>query len=138
MTIMIVEDNLYMREMIKKIIIQGFEGLIEFSEFSNGIESVEQYEHSQPDVVLMDIALKGMDGFCASKCIKKIDPNAKIIVVSQYDEDEFKEYAEELGISAYISKDQLNDIIRAIEESLNISYSSKKEGDQVNKNDRIF
>jgi len=78
--VLIVDDAAFMRMLLKDIISKaGFEVV---GEASNGKEAVEKYKELQPDIVTMDITMPEMNGIEAVKEIKKIDPNAKIIMVS--------------------------------------------------------
>jgi len=60
------------------LIENGFEVV----EAANGIEAISVYQETNPDMVLMDITMPDMDGLAALKEIKKIDPNAKIAMVT--------------------------------------------------------
>ncbi len=78
--VLIVDDAAFMRMLLKDIITKaGFEVV---GEASNGKEAVEKYKELKPDIVTMDITMPEMNGIEAVKEIKKIDPNAKIIMVS--------------------------------------------------------
>src|SRR4030081_1098034 len=48
----------------------------------NGIEAVKQYIEWRPDAVLMDITMPEMDGLAALKEIRKLDPNARVAMVT--------------------------------------------------------
>ncbi|TDT50629.1 response regulator [Fonticella tunisiensis] len=78
--ILIVDDAAFMRMMLKDILTKnGFEIC---GEAPNGIKAVEIYKSEKPDIVTMDITMPEMDGIQAVKEIKRIDPNAKIIMCS--------------------------------------------------------
>lgn len=78
--VMIVDDAVFMRMMVKDILEKnGFEVV---AEAENGAVAVEQYKATTPDVVTMDITMPEMNGIDALKEIKKIDPNAKVIMCS--------------------------------------------------------
>lgn len=78
--ILIVDDAAFMRMMLKDILTKnGFEIC---GEAPNGVKAVEIYKSEKPDVVTMDITMPEMDGIQAVKEIKRIDPNAKIIMCS--------------------------------------------------------
>ena len=51
-------------------------------EAENGLKAVEKYQELKPDLTTMDITMPEMDGITAVKEIKKVDPNAKIIMCS--------------------------------------------------------
>ena len=76
--ILITDDALFMRVTLKNILTkQGYEIA---GEASNGLESVEMYQSTKPDLVTMDITMPEMDGISAVREIKKLDANAQIIM----------------------------------------------------------
>lgn len=77
--VMVVDDAAFMRMRCKKMLVEnGFDVV----EAANGIEAVSVYKDSQPDMVLMDITMPDMDGLAALKEIKKMDPSAKVAMVT--------------------------------------------------------
>lgn len=78
--ILIVDDAAFMRMMLKNILTQN--GYEIAGEASNGLEAVTLYKELKPDLVTMDITMPEMDGITAVKEIKKLDPEAKIIMCS--------------------------------------------------------
>lgn len=78
--VLIVDDAAFMRMMIKDILTKnGFEVV---GEAENGAKAVEKFQELRPDLTTMDITMPEMDGITAVKQIKKIDPNAKVIMCS--------------------------------------------------------
>ncbi|MDR3592767.1 MAG: response regulator [Negativicutes bacterium] len=78
--VLIVDDAAFMRMMIKDILTKnGFEVV---GEAENGVKAVEKFQELRPDLTTMDITMPEMDGISAVKQIKKIDPNAKVIMCS--------------------------------------------------------
>lgn len=78
--IMIVDDAAFMRMMLKDILTRhGFEVV---GEAENGTVAVEMYKEKKPDLVTMDITMPEMDGVTALKEIRKIDPNAQVVMCS--------------------------------------------------------
>lgn len=78
--ILIVDDAAFMRMMLKDILTKnGFEVV---AEAADGVQAVEKYVETKPDLVTMDITMPEMDGIMALKEIKRIDPDAKVIMVS--------------------------------------------------------
>ena len=78
--ILIVDDAAFMRMMIKDILSKnGFEIV---GEAENGQKALEKWSELRPDLTTMDITMPEMDGISAVKEIKKIDPNAKVIMCS--------------------------------------------------------
>ena len=78
--VLIVDDAAFMRMMIKDILTKnGYEVV---GEAENGQKALEKYQDLNPDLTTMDITMPEMDGITAVREIKKIDPNAKIIMCS--------------------------------------------------------
>lgn len=78
--ILIVDDAAFMRMMIKDVLTKN--GYIVLGEAENGQKAIEKYKELTPDLVIMDITMPEVDGIQAVKEIKKIDPNAKIVMCS--------------------------------------------------------
>ncbi len=78
--ILVVDDAAFMRMMVKDILTKnGYEVV---GEAENGLRAIEKYQELRPDLVTMDITMPEMDGISAVKEIRKIDPNAKVIMCS--------------------------------------------------------
>lgn len=78
--VLVVDDAAFMRMMVKDILTKnGYEVV---GEAENGMKALEKYQELKPDLTTMDIAMPEMDGISAVKEIKKVDPNAKIVMCS--------------------------------------------------------
>ena len=78
--VLVVDDAAFMRMMVKDILTKnGYEVV---GEAENGMKALEKYQELKPDLVTMDITMPEMDGISAVKEIKKVDPNAKIVMCS--------------------------------------------------------
>jgi DNA-binding NarL/FixJ family response regulator len=85
------------------------------AEAGSGVEAVEAFRQFHPDVTLMDLRMPGVDGIEATKEIRKIDPEAKIIALTSYDGDQEIYRALEAGVRGYILKESVHtEIVRAI------------------------
>ncbi len=78
--ILVVDDAAFMRMMIKDVLTKN--GYVVLGEADNGQKAIEKYKELEPDLVIMDITMPEVDGIQAVKEIKKIDPNAKIVMCS--------------------------------------------------------
>jgi DNA-binding NarL/FixJ family response regulator len=58
----------------------------------------------------MDIVMKKVDGLEATRQIKSVWPDAKIVIVTSYDDDELKQASTEAGACAYVLKEHLFEI----------------------------
>ncbi|PYI85292.1 MAG: hypothetical protein DME26_11370 [Verrucomicrobia bacterium] len=59
----------------------------------------------------MDITMKGMDGLQATRQIKLQSPDARVLVLTQHDSPKIRRAALEAGASAFVSKDNLSEIV---------------------------
>jgi two-component system chemotaxis response regulator CheY len=77
--ILIVDDAEFLRVRISKMLIaDGFEVV----EAENGLKAIEAFKANKPDMVLMDITMPEMDGLTALKELRKIDPGAKVVMLT--------------------------------------------------------
>ena len=84
-------------------------------EAANGREAVEAYRSLHPEVTLMDLRMPEMDGIEATRQIRKLNPEAKIIALTSYDGDQEIYRALEAGVRGYLLKEMLHsEIVRAI------------------------
>lgn len=106
-TILIVDDNAEVRRMIRMVI----EGIVdEIHECSNGAEALNAYVCFHPDWVLMDIEMPDVDGLTACRAITRVWPDAKVCIVSQYNDDELRAAALNASACGYVLKDNLLDL----------------------------
>lgn len=106
-TAMIVDDNKEMRDVVRSLV---EDIAIVVDECDDGSEVLQHYRTSHPDVVLMDIAMKKIDGITATKMLRTEFPNAKVVMVSNYEDDEMKSEAAAAGSIAFVRKDDLIDL----------------------------
>ena len=79
----------------------------EFVEAANGLEALETFARCRPDWTIMDIEMPEMDGLKATRLIVELDPQAKVIVISQHNGRAFERAAQEAGALTFIHKDNL-------------------------------
>lgn len=114
MKILVVDDAAFMRMMIKDILLKaGFEVV---GEATNGAEAVVRFSELGPDLVTMDITMPEMDGIAAVKEIKKLDPNARIIMCSAMGQQQMVLEAIQAGARDFVVKpfqaDRVIDAVR--------------------------
>jgi len=101
MKVLIVEDSEEMRRVIKRFIRDQVD---EFVECEDGSEAVAAYGQHRPDLVLMDIKMREVDGFEATREIKAAFSDAHVVIVSQWDSPALRETARLAGAEKYITK----------------------------------
>ena len=111
--VLIVDDAAFMRISIKNMLTKnGYEVV---GEAENGLIGVEMYKELQPDIVTMDITMPEMSGLDALKEITKVDPQAKVVMVSAMGQEAMVREAIVSGAKGFIVKPFKEDgIIAAI------------------------
>lgn len=110
MRIMIVDDHAAMRRVLKTVVSSIPETPFEFIECESGEDAVVQYALKRPDCVLMDVQLKQMNGFDATKRIRTIDAKANVVIVTSFDSPSIRLKAEAMSVLGFVSKEHLSDI----------------------------
>lgn len=78
-TLLVVDDAAFMRMRCSKLLTDNGYNVVEAE---NGVQAVSKYRELRPDGVLLDITMPEMDGLTALKEIKKLDPNARVAMVT--------------------------------------------------------
>jgi DNA-binding NarL/FixJ family response regulator len=73
-------------------------------EAATGQEALLSATELQPDLILMDVGLPGMSGVSVTRCLCEALPQARVIVLSVYDLQEYRDAALASGASAYLIK----------------------------------
>lgn len=71
---------------------------------NSGEEALEVIKSDKPDIVFLDIRMKGISGLDVLERVKKMDKRIKIIMLTIYEEQEMVNKAKELGADEYITK----------------------------------
>jgi len=101
--ILVADDASFMRTVLKDILKSN--GLASnIIEAPDGVEAVRQYIQHKPDLVTMDVNMPKADGIQALKGIMKINPNAKVIMVTSVEQKHIVQDAMKSGARDYIIK----------------------------------
>ena len=101
-TVLIVDDASFMRGSLRFIVEFGGHKVVGMAK--DGTEALKLFKRMKPDVVTLDILMKGMDGISVLKGIMDEDPEAKVIMVTALGQEEKQDEARSLGASGYIRK----------------------------------
>jgi two-component system, response regulator YesN len=126
--VLIVDDELLVRVGLKTTIDWEANGFKVVAEASNGEQGYEQYKKHMPDVIITDIKMPKKDGLWLVEEVRKENHNAKILVLTCYDEFSYARKALKIGADDYILKSEIED-----EELVAIMRSIKKKMDMDNK-----
>ncbi len=112
--IIIADDHTVVRKGTRQILEEEREFEV-LAEAVNGEEAVQLTTKHKPDIAILDIAMPVLDGIEATKKIKAISPDTAVLILSNYDDDEFVFALLEAGAAGYLLKDASGpDIINAI------------------------
>jgi CheY-like chemotaxis protein len=102
--ILVVEDNIRVRREIVSLVASQNVTCVECD---NGDDAIALYRQFHPAWVLMDIKLPGLNGILATRRILAEDPQAKIAIVTDYNDEEFRRAAERAGAKKYFLKEEM-------------------------------
>jgi DNA-binding NarL/FixJ family response regulator len=112
--VVIADDHELFRDGLKVLLGKETDITIK-GEAANGKDLVELAIKLRPDIILTDIVMPGLDGIAATREIKKIYPEAKIIALSMFDQEDYVLEMMEAGASGYLLKNaEKNEIIESI------------------------
>ncbi len=118
MNIVIVDDDNLVSLSLKTILESS--GEVTVAQIGkNGKEAIELYKTHQPDVLLMDIRMDTMTGLEAAEIILKKYPEAKILFLTTFSDDEYIVRALHLGVKGYILKQNFESLIPALKAVVN-------------------
>jgi two-component system chemotaxis response regulator CheY len=99
--VLIVDDSALSRRTLRQILEpEGYEVV----EAEDGLVALERYFLEKPDVVLLDLVMKGMYGLEVLTKLRELDAGAKVVVVSADIQTSSKELVEQAGAKAFVNK----------------------------------
>ncbi len=102
--ILIADDHKLLRRGLTRLL-EFEQDVIVVGEAANGYEAVAQTIQLRPDVILMDINMPGKNGIEATREIKAVYPNAKILALTIHEEEEYVSEMMKAGAKGYLLKD---------------------------------
>jgi len=111
----VVDDYRPFRQFISSIL-QKQPNLQVVGEVEDGLEAITQAQVLQPDLILLDIGLPGLNGIEVARRIAKMTPHVRIVFLTQESSAEVVEEALRLGARGYVTKvDAGNELLAAVE-----------------------
>lgn len=107
MKFMIVDDHPGVRDLVRQLVASPED---QVRECASGDEAVRIADEFKPDCVTMDVRMPGIDGIAATRAIRRRHPAARIVIVSTFDQAEFRQAARDAGAIAYVRKENLADL----------------------------
>lgn len=80
-------------------------------EACNGEDAVQLVPTLCPDIVLMDVAMPGMDGITATTELSHVCPQSAVVILSLYDDSATRERAQCAGAVAFVAKDRVEELL---------------------------
>lgn len=117
--VMLADDHSLMREGIKHLL--EFDGIVEvIAEANDGVDCLEKLKYVQPDLLLLDINMPGMNGLDVLEELKRKKNPIKILILTVHSEVEYLIHAVDIGADGYILKDSgSSELKQAIDVILN-------------------
>ncbi len=103
--VVVVDDHPVVREGLRMMLEEMTEGFELVSEATDGETAVRLVGEAQPDVVLMDVRMPGMDGLEALERIRRQWPQIAVLILTTYNEDELMIRGLQAGAAGYLLKD---------------------------------
>ena len=111
--ILIIDDSSFMRKRIGKTVIQAGHQVIGTAK--DGAEGFKLYNDLKPDLVIMDITMRGIDGIQAAAMIRDADPDARILFMSLVTDPEVIARANKLGAVDFLGKNDSEKLSRIMD-----------------------
>lgn len=115
--ILIVDDHEVVRDGLKNILL-SLNNMAIAGEAANGEDAISMYDSLKPDLVIMDISMPGMNGIEATRIIKENDPDAKILILTMHDNQEYLNQIIRSGAKGFVlkntDKEELLDAVKTV------------------------
>jgi DNA-binding NarL/FixJ family response regulator len=109
--VLLADDHSLVRAGLKRVLEEAGDMTV-VGEAGDGQEAIQQFIRQRPDIVLMDISMSGMDGLEAIKQLIYLDPEARILVLTMYPEEQYAIRALKAGCLGYITKFTSTQLLR--------------------------
>jgi two-component system NarL family response regulator len=119
MNVLVVDDHNLFRQGLVSLMTTRPDLVRVVAEAENGADAIKLAQLHQPDLILMDILMPRMDGLSAAVAIRRVAPDACIIMLTASDSDEHFSEAIKSGVAGYLHKnldaDELFELIEGVE-----------------------
>jgi DNA-binding NarL/FixJ family response regulator len=103
--ILIADDHAMVRDGVKNLVQQN-KDLTVIGEARSGNETLELYDKLKPDLLILDISMPDMNGMEVSRAILANNPNANIVILSMYEDEDYISRCLEYGVKGYVVKNE--------------------------------
>jgi len=117
--VLIVDDYAAIRTAVRTRL-ERCSGLVVCGEAADGTDAIEKAIKLNPDVIILDLAMPGLNGVETASVLKSLQPHILIVVLTMYSEALGKSLASAVGIDAVLAKsDGLNKVVECVRTLLN-------------------
>jgi DNA-binding NarL/FixJ family response regulator len=114
--VLLADDQALFRESLRNSLVAA--GFVVVGEAGTGEQAVALAVQHKPDVVVMDISMRQLDGITACRRICRQSPDTKVVMLTRHHEDSMVAKAVQAGASGYLVKDTtLRDLTRAVQQA---------------------
>jgi len=106
MRVLLVDDDVRFRETLRQLLAQRVEAVI-LGEAGDGEEALRLAESLRPDVVLVDLAMPGMNGLEVTRHLKARWPGVQVVIITVHDDEAYRRTALAAGAEAFLVKKTL-------------------------------
>jgi DNA-binding NarL/FixJ family response regulator len=111
--VLVVDDDRLVCSSLQTIL-EADGGITVVGTLNSGAQAVEQYGKLDPDVLLMDIRMDGMTGLEVAEILLKRDPDAKVLFLTTFSDDEYLVRALKIGAKGYLLKQNFESIVPSV------------------------
>jgi DNA-binding NarL/FixJ family response regulator len=101
--VLLADDHRLVRAGLRALL-QSIEGVQVVAEAGNGYEALQLAEQHQPDIVIMDIGMEGLNGLEAATRLAKFTPAPRVIILSMHANEEYVRRSLQAGAAGYLLK----------------------------------
>jgi DNA-binding NarL/FixJ family response regulator len=101
--VLLADDHVTVRHGLK-LLIDGESDMTVVAEASDGEVAVRKALEVKPDVVVMDISMPGMNGLAATRALRKVQPDARIVTLTRHADEAYLQELLRAGVSGYVLK----------------------------------
>ncbi len=113
-TVLVTDDHALVRHGIRRII-ESHGDFEVVAEAGSGLAAVEEARRHRPDIMILDVGMKGLSGLAALTRIRECSPGTRIVMVTMHADERYVYRAVREGASAYVLKDSVEEeLIQAV------------------------
>ncbi|WP_338009912.1 response regulator, partial [Nitrolancea hollandica] len=116
--IIIADDHALVRDGLR-LMLDGVPDILIVGEAASGQETVDLAHRLQPDLILLDLRMPGLDGIGVTRIIKQSRPAVQVLFLTMFENPDTRSAAREAGASGYLCKDvSMSELVTAIHQVL--------------------